>query len=320
MVLKQKIDRGFSMERKNGFIKLDGCHYVRSSYMGQYYVYIDGEEYYFKPTKACYNEIVTYHILKFLGIDACYVDLAVLNGKFGVISKSLRKDGVKLVSGNVILRSYLSSSLDVIEKMGFDKRDYRYLKLYYLNSISNCSRTINTLEIIWQALEDRYKDRINISEVMDQFVIMHLFDIIVNNADRHEWNWMIEESDTGIKLVPLFDFDCCLKENYNSFKMGVNFDDLYYGGKIMTSARDRLSNFLEVSSYDYLYLFLSMYEKVVNNFDMIITSVEDKINRKIPVYVKKKMKDTLDKKGKQINEFLDRDKQAKHIIKVRKQK
>lgn len=254
------------MERVNGFIKLDGCRCKKSGYIGQYYVYIDDEEYYFKPTKACYNEIVTYHILKFLGIDACYVDLAVLNGKFGVISKSLRKDGVKLVSGNVILRSYLSSSLGFIEKMGFDKRDYHYLKLYYLNVLSMYPRTINTLEIIWQALEDRYKDRINISEVMDQFVIMHLFDIIVNNADRHEWNWMIEESDTGIKLVPLFDFDRCLKDKCTSFKMGVNFDDLYYGGKIMTSARDRLSNFLEVSSYDYLYLFLSMYEKVVDYY------------------------------------------------------
>lgn len=304
------------VERKNGFIELDGCHYVRSSYIGQYYVYIDGEEYYFKPTKDCYNEIVTYHILKFLGIDACYVDLASLNGKMGIISKSLRKDRVKLVSGNEILREYLSNSFDYVKEMGFDTNCFRQLRMYYNNRISNCSRTINTLEIIWQALEDRYKDRIIISEVMDQFVIMHLFDIIVNNADRHEWNWMIEESDDGIRLVPLFDFDRCLKDKCTFFKMGVNFDDLYYGAKIMT---DRLSNFLEVSSYDYLYLFLSMYEKVVNNFDMIITSVEDKINRKIPVYVKKKMKDTLDKKGKQINELLDRDKQAKHIIKVRKQ-
>ena len=320
MDLEQEVvDRGFCMERVNGFLKLDGCRCKKSSYIGQYYVYIDGEEYYFKPTKSCYNEIVTYYILKFLGIDACSVDLATLNGRYGVISKSLRKEGVNLVSGNVILRSYLSNSLRFIEKMGFDNRYYRSLKLYYLNALSRPFKTINSLDIIWQALEYRYKDEINISEVMDQFVVMHLFDIIVNNVDRHEWNWMIEESDEGIRLAPLFDFDCCLKENYKVFEMGVNFDDLYYDGKIMDSARDRLANFLDVSSYDYLYLFLNMFNKVVNNFDIILSEVEEKIIRRIPVYVKKKMRDTLDKKSKQINELLDSDKFSRHIIKMRKQ-
>ena len=308
------------MERVNGFLKLDGCRCKKSGYMDQYYVYIDGEDYYFKPTKFCYNEIVTYYILRFLEIDVCSVDLATLNGRYGVISKSLRKEGVNLVSGNVILRTYLIDHYRTVCKMGFDKRDYRYLKSYYLNALSSRpSRTINTLDIIWQALDYMYKDKINISEVMDKFVIMYLFDIIVNNDDRHEWNWMIEESDEGIRLAPLFDFDCCLKENYTAFKMGVNFDDLYYDGKIMDSARDRLANFLDVSSYDYLYLFLNMFNKVVNNFDIILSEVEEKINRRIPVYVKKKMRDTLDKKSKQINELLDSDKFSRHIIKIRKQ-
>ena len=320
MDLKQEVvDRGFCMERVNGFLKLDGCRCKKSSYIGQYYVYIDGEEYYFKPTKSCYNEIVTYHILKFLGIDACYVDLAVLNGRYGVISKSLRNEGVNLVSGNVILRSNLSNSLRFIEKMGFDNRYYRSLKLYYLNALSRPFKTINSLDIIWQALDYMYKDKINISEVMDKFVIMYLFDIIVNNDDRHEWNWMIEESDEGIRLAPLFDFDCCLKENFTSFKMGVDLDAFINEGCIVNSARDRLANFLDVSSYDYLYLFLNMFNKVVNNFDIILSEVEEKINRKIPVYVKMKMRDTLDKKSKQINELLDSDKFSRHIIKIRKQ-
>ena len=68
-----------------------------------YWVYINGEEYYFKELDNPYNELLGYNACKHLGIDACYTDLAILDGKCGVISKSLRDNSSKLVSGDELL-------------------------------------------------------------------------------------------------------------------------------------------------------------------------------------------------------------------------
>lgn len=173
------------MERIDGYLVIDDYKRVVSDKdEKRCWVYLDGEEYYFKPTTVfdvdnklvnyAYKELVGYQAAKFLGINACYCDLAILNGEKGVISKSLRNDEVKLVSGNEILGDYIADNFEIVKSMGFGDELASQIEKYGLGDTTRyfSAMYINNLEIIWQALEYKYKDRIDIYSVMKQFVMM----------------------------------------------------------------------------------------------------------------------------------------------------
>ena len=104
------------MRRISGFLDLND--YFRNATISDedikegandidYWLKINGEEYYFKMTRNPYVELICYEIARFLGINATPYDLAIFNNYRGVISKSYRKEDCAYISGMRILRQYL---------------------------------------------------------------------------------------------------------------------------------------------------------------------------------------------------------------------
>ena len=270
------------MERIDGFLCIDDCDKeIADEEKGHYWVYIDGVEYYYKPTffssgLFC-SELIAYYGAKLLGLDACFYDLAILNGKEGYISKSLRNDNAKFVLGEEILGDYLVKSMNFIKDMGIDEFDAIIIEdecdIEKLGCF--CADYVNNLEIIWQALEYRYGNKIKIEEVMHQFVLMYLFTIIFKDVDKHPGNWGVIETDDGIKLAPLFDSELIFYSEFSDINFFVNFKD--FNGSVISS----LKVFLEVSASEYFELFVEMFEKVVSNFELILELVEKQIGMSI---------------------------------------
>ena len=302
------------MERIDGYLVIDEYERVVSDKDDDHYwVYIDGEEYYFKPTVFCsgnyaYNELLGYHAAKFLGLGACFCDLAVLNGEKGIISKSLVNDKVRLVSGSEILGDYLALNFDVVKDMGIDKKIANVVYEYGLSGNMKyfSAMYVNNLEIIWQALEYRYKDKIDINEVMHQFVLMFIFTIIFGDADKNPGNWFIIEDGDNISLSYLFDSaDIFIgyEAGYDPKKMtmclSTNFKDYE------VNLEETLKRFFKTSSREYYNLFVTMFNKVLLNFLGILDEIEKQIGVTIPLYDRNRLISNFNKNSLRIIEVID---------------
>ena len=149
----------------------------------------NNEIYYFKYDCLSnpYNELFVEEICKKLGIKSVSYDLAVIGDIKGVVSKNFKKKDAKYVLGQNILEEYLTKHYGEVEFKD------KYFILRH-----------NTLETIWYAFEERYKNKDVVAELMDQIIKMFIVDIITGQRDRHFNNWMIVEED-DIYLQPIFD-------------------------------------------------------------------------------------------------------------------
>ena len=272
------------MERIDGYLVIDDYKNVDfDSDRRRYLVYIDGIEYYFKETDMVYEEIIGYNALKFLGIDACYTDLAILNGKRGIISRSFRDNSSKLISGSELLGDYLAHNFDAVAAMGFVGELANWVRLYgiedkmkYLSSFY-----VNNLEVICSALEDKYKNKVDIKKIMHEFIVMYMVTIIFGDIDKNPNNWFIMENVNGVRLAPLFDNgellsyyddECDPNDVFSIFS--VCFED------VNVNQMESLKVFFK--RYDYFDLFNEMFNKVMFNFNEILKMSEVQIGRDIP--------------------------------------
>ena len=70
------------MKRIDGYLCIDDCDKVIADKdKHHYWVMIDDYEYYFKPAECPHHELIAYYAATILGIEACYCDLAILNGE-----------------------------------------------------------------------------------------------------------------------------------------------------------------------------------------------------------------------------------------------
>lgn len=302
------------MERIDGYLVIDDCKRVVSEKDDeQYWVYIDGEEYYFKPTvfgsrNYAYNELLGYHAAKFLGLGACFCDLAILNGEKGIISKSLRNDKVKLVSGSEILGDYLALNFDMVKDMGFDKELADSVYEYGLSGDKKyfSAMYVNNLEIIWHALEYRYKDKININEVMHQFILMYIFTIIFGDADKNPNNWFIMEDGDDISLSYLFDsMDIFIgyEAGYDPDKMTMSFSTNFKDYEV--NLEESLKTFFKTSPREYYNWFVAIFNKVIMNFFVILEEIEKQIGMKIPLHDRNRLISNFNKNSLRIIEVID---------------
>lgn len=282
------------MQRINGFLNLDEYfneiknnkslsdvdletlgYILPSDYKwNQCWLKINNEYYYFKVTRNLYHELIVSECAKFLGVDTIDYDLAIFENSEGVISKSYHKKGYNYTSGTKILLKYiLDNNYGILEDMGFDKSELEKKEFDIVDYINN-------LEIIWQALEQRYK-KIDIRKLIDKFILFFMFNILIGQIDGMAQNWEIEENDKEIDLVPFYD-------GSSAFYYDEEFDDPY--GSLSTNFKDKnrnnyviLEEFLNISSTEYINLFLAKYELLdYNNFISIIEKVENKIEIGIP--------------------------------------
>lgn len=231
-----------------------------------------------------YEEVIGYNILKFLGIDACYNDLAILDGKKGIISKALINNKGKLISGSELLGDYLANNFDAVSDMGFVGELANSVKKYGLDTTRYFSSFyVNNLEVIRGALEDRYKDNIDINSVMNDFIVMYIITIIFADIDKNPNNWFIIESDDKIKLSSIidngemlsyYDGECNVDNVFSAFSVSFKDSNL--------NQMESLKVFFDTYGYESFCLFRDMFNKVLFNFDEILKMCEVQIGCDIP--------------------------------------
>ena len=310
------------MKRIEGFLYIDECKKepanVHQKKTNHYWVYINGEEYYFKPSYNCYNELIGYHAAISLGIDACFCDLAILNGMKGIISKSLRKENTKLTSGFEILNEYVYSDLsnlywikkmmnetNILKKWWFDDK--------YREKSDLVANGIHDLENIWHALEYKYKNdiRFNIEKVMNQMAQMYIFSLLSYDTDKYATNWLIEENEKDIRLAPLYDNEDAFNYTKDKLNQRIRFSGATTPETYDYNQLEAINTFLSISSSEYSVLFYDMYEKLLNNFEEIIKKVETQIGTSLPIQKKLTITNGFYKNMGQIRNYLEQHKNTK---------
>ena len=268
------------IKRKNGFLDLDS-HFKnkdikkfvkKSSYNDNHRWIIIGENlYYFKPAYFPTKELVASRLAKEVGFDTVLYDLALYNGKYGVISKSFKREGYKYVPMNKILNKFYQDNPGLNYEMGL-KKDWES------KTPTPSLKYMTNLMTFWQALEYYFgkEQQEDIKVIMDELVRRYFFYIIINNFDNLSRNFEIEISKTGIKLAPMYD-------NEFSFaplaEVGLATD---YSDKDL-KFYESLMYFFTVSSSEYIPILEEIYNKIdLNMLENVINKVEKQIGVALP--------------------------------------
>ncbi len=241
---------------KHLFMKNSGKFMIHFDYGGVNYFYK------YNQNTIPYNELIAAELAEDFGIDCVSYDLAVLNGKRGVISANYKKENAHYFSGSDLL-------YDVYDDIDVDLEKY------------------NNLGSIWEALEVKYETYSNKREIvyhlMQQIVNMFIFDIISCQYDRHSDNWEIVEDNDNINLAPIYDNEGILatsgKNSFVAMTMDENRHDILW--KV-------LKKFQNISSEEFSNI---IKEKLwiisEENLNRIFQRVEEKTGIEIPSVFKR---------------------------------
>lgn len=276
------------MERKDGYLDLNkyfeeiklkkNCKYYDllvagiiepSTYCNDHFwLNIEGEKYYYKPSYCAYHELLAYHIAKELGYNATYCDLATFTIKStetednkGIISKSYRKSNCKYITGTQILEEYYNARPNEVKEMGLND-DW---KLYYDGPYFV---DMNNLEIIWQALEFKYKNnpKANIEKLVKQLAENYIFFILIMANDKGSQNWEIEESENEINVCPIIDNEMIFYNTNTTVAFSTSFEDSD------KSIKESIRKFLTISSREYINLFINKFNAL--DIEMLYRCIE----------------------------------------------
>ena len=232
---------------------------IRPNFKGSHDIYnfkIDNNTYYFKeaPNRELVMELISKSIAFILGIPYLDESIAILNDKYGLLSKSYLKDGDKSYNLQSLMQNYF-----------YENNDEEEL-LYYKKLAS-----LNNLEDIWFALENRYEDNDIVKKLIEGITNIFMFDLLLRESDRTLKNIEIIENDTDIKLAPLYDTSSIFSDT--NTKLGIDEED-YLKNDI-----DKLNKFLEYSdnsSKDRFYSYLETLDSI--GIEKIIEETEKENN------------------------------------------
>lgn len=139
-----------------------------------------------------YAELLIEEIFKQANAKTAEYDLAILNGKKGVITKDFRKKGERLISGKLLLKAY-SEFIIGKEQNGYEKpkEDYEY---YNLKDIEKALKVYNeNTEEVDKMIKDLY--------------LLFSLDCLTLQTDRHwtNWEYMIDVKTNTKKIAPQYD-------------------------------------------------------------------------------------------------------------------
>ena len=232
---------------------------IRPNFKGSHDIYnfkIDNNTYYFKeaPNRELVMELISKSIAFILGIPYLDESIAILNDKYGLLSKSYLKDGDKSYNLQSLMQNYF-----------YENNDEEEL-LYYKKLAS-----LNNLEDIWFALENRYEDNDIVKKLIEGITNIFMFDLLLRESDRTLKNIEIIENDTDIKLAPLYDTSSIFSDT--NTKLGIDEED-YLKNDI-----DKLNKFLEYSdnsSKERFYSYLETLDSI--GIEKIIEETEKENN------------------------------------------
>ena len=231
---------------------------IRPNFKGSHNIYnfkIDNDIYYFKeaPNRELVMELISKSIAFILGIPYLDESIAILNDKYGLLSKSYLKVGDKSYNLQSLMQNYF------YENNEEELLDYKKLA------------SLNNLEDIWFALEDRYEDNDIVKKLMEGITNIFMFDLLLRESDRTLKNIEIIENDTDIKLAPLYDTSSIFSDT--NTKLGIDEED-YLKNDI-----DKLNKFLEYSdnsSKERFYSYLETLDSI--GIEKIIEETEKENN------------------------------------------
>ena len=125
-------------------------------------------------------EKVTAEIAGLLDIRCSRVELAVFQGKPGLITENIVPINCDLIHGNEVLENAIPAHGE--RELNFHQADH-------------------TLENIWLALDKYYEPAVAAFDVKCQFADYLVLDAVVGNTDRHSENWGIFQNKTPPRVV-----------------------------------------------------------------------------------------------------------------------
>ena len=257
------------------------------NFKGSHTIYnfkIDNDTYYFKevPNRELVMELISKSIAFVLGIPYLKESIAVLNDKYGLLSKSYLKDDDKSYNLHNLMQNYFYGNNDD------ELLDYRKLA------------SLNNLEDIWFALEDRYEDKNIVKNLMNGITNIFMFDLLVGESDRTLRNIEIIESYNTVTLAPLYDTSSILADK--STALGVDEDDY------LKSDLDKLDKFIENSDTAYKEKFYSY----LNTLDSIgIEKIIEETERENDFIIDNNLKnEIITKFNSRINMFKEHEKRV----------
>jgi len=299
------------MERNNGFLDLnkyfnkftekeiaENFLIIPSNWgINHYWMVINGESYYFKPTNAPYNELICYEIAKLFNMDAVSCDLASYNDRTGVISKDYRKDNCKYIPGYKLLEYYYNDQKHIVNEMGLENINWKdnYEGPFYIH--------MNNLETIWQALEYLYykRDKEQINKCFLKIINQFMFAILTCQYDKGAQNWELEDDGKNIEIVPIFDNEGSYSDIDYLSAMSTGFED------VDNTIPKVLERFLKISSSEFIDLFLKYYNLLTEEkMYEIFKTIETKTGTLIPVEVTNEIISNFNLNRKNIEEVLDK--------------
>lgn len=257
------------------------------NFKGSHTIYnfkMDNDTYYFKevPNRELVMEMISKSIAFLLGIPYLKESIAILNDKYGLLSKSYLKDDDKSYNLHNLMQNYFYENNDD------ELLDYRKLA------------SLNNLEDIWFALEDRYEDKNIVKNLMNGITNIFMFDLLVGESDRTLRNIEIIESYNTVTLAPLYDTSSILADK--STALGVDEDDY------LKSDLDKLDKFIENSDTAYKEKFYSY----LNTLDSIgIEKIIEETERENDFIIDNNLKnEIITKFNSRINMFKEHEKRV----------
>lgn len=254
------------MKYENGYINLEKVEKVCLSkiYEKNKIFLINGKKYFYKSCKIenMYNELIAEEIAHDYGILNAHYDLVEEYGQIGVISKNVFSDTDKVITIEDLLKEFYSD--DTV----FSK---------------------NNLEDIWNCLDEHYKNKGIVMQLMDEIIDVYIFDVLIGNVDRNISNLAIVENKGGIHIGPLFDNENMLDDlsiEKGQYTLGIDeyFEILY------DCEYNHLEKFLNMSSGIYLErLKDKLYLVDLGNILNILNRIEFRIGDKIHPMIRKKI-------------------------------
>jgi len=260
-------------------------------------------------TDESYVELLVEEIAHIMDIPTAHYDLAMFNGKKGVISYSFLKDGISHLSGFDIIDSFYSDKLQLDEQLSS-----LYNIDYNNDSIDEVCYKLNNLQDIWTILEDRFQDNPNkakiVKSIMDGFVNKLILDVVVVGVDSHCDNWEIIDEKY---LAPVFDNSRALgmhtkfKNSKVNENMKIQDSELLFtvDEEKITKPLEILDYFLKISSSEYKDVFIEKVNKLKDNFKSIPLKIEERTNYPMPNYLKDHFINELGEHLEKINEVVN---------------
>lgn len=247
------------------------------------------------PNASAYSELIVEKLARQAGIECAHVDLVRKDGKSGILSYSILKEGEQLYS----LDSFIGETCEHAEYMDI----------------------VDLVDVLKKTMDSMKKEGLSKQEVQNMVIDMQkrlAFDMFIGETDRHTENISIlADKDGNLGLAPLYDnehslmldMDNELLEDLAKNPIGLrrgmdNIDPkisvIPESGKQVSLWRYTLD---ELCGDDDVYEFMmDCYENL--DIEQAIKDVEEQIHTEIPEYVRTVATKSFEYRKKEIDKVM----------------